>query len=281
MYHWLIYTASLLTQNPDTVLPHVTLKTIVRPHDFFTTDRLGNIYLVNKDVITKYNAQGDSLTQQSYKNYGKIDYVDATQALRTLVFYKEQLLVLTLDNTLSAQNDPVDLTSIGKDQITLVAASIVDNNIWLFDQGTQTLSRVDKTFKDVVSTGNLTNILGYAPVPDFMIEAENKLFMNVPDKGIVVFDMFGTYLKTIPITGLHYFDVNGDKLYYLDKGKIMYYHMLDFITYTLPFGEWKTYSDENGGTSVYKKPIESFGVKKNRLYIEYRNEITVYEIFIE
>jgi hypothetical protein len=274
MYHWLIYTASLFSVSPDTVLPNVHLKTIVKPHDFFTTDKLGNIYLVNKDVITKYNANGDSLSQQSYKTYGKIDFVDATQALRTLVFYREQLLVLTLDNTLSPQNDPVDLTNIGKEQVTLVAASVNDNNIWLFDQAAQTLTRVDKTFKDAVSSGNLTNILGYAPVPDFMIEAENRLYLNVPDKGVIVFDMFGTYIKTIPLINLHYFDVSGDNLYYLEEGKIYYYNMMDFDKKYLPIGYRNVSTGEPGG-------IKAFGIKKNRLYIESEEKINIYEIFLE
>ena len=61
--------------------------------------------------------------------------------------------------------------------------------------------------------------------PDFMIEQNNKLFLNDSTKGIYVFDVYGTYNKTISIKGLTHFQINNDELIYFKGGKMKSYNL--------------------------------------------------------
>ncbi|MFI5142352.1 MAG: hypothetical protein ACHQII_08350, partial [Bacteroidia bacterium] len=59
-----------------------TLFTIKSTSDFFTTDNLGNTYLIKGEEIKKYSQTGDLLKIFSNKTTGKITSLDATNPLR-------------------------------------------------------------------------------------------------------------------------------------------------------------------------------------------------------
>ncbi|MFI5204983.1 MAG: hypothetical protein ACHQF2_10845, partial [Flavobacteriales bacterium] len=205
MINTVVFFSFLLVGTPDS-LPVVkadTLFTIKKAHDFICADKLDNIYVINKDVITRYQSKGDSLLQQSFKKYGDVEAFDATQALRPVIFYAAQSLVITTDNTLSLQNEPVELTQWGFEQCTLLAASNFNDGFWLFDNGSLELVRVDHTFKITNRSGNITTALGQAVQPRSMKEHNSRLFMHIPGMGIAVFDQYANYLKTLPINSLN------------------------------------------------------------------------------
>jgi hypothetical protein len=52
-------------------------------------DAFGNIYVINNDEIIKYNVDGVLQKKFSTKRYGKIDFVDAMNPLKVLVYYKD------------------------------------------------------------------------------------------------------------------------------------------------------------------------------------------------
>ena len=60
-------------------------------------DAFGNVYVINAMQISKYNALGILQKSFSVKRYGKIDFVDASNPLKILVYYKDFQQVLFLD----------------------------------------------------------------------------------------------------------------------------------------------------------------------------------------
>jgi hypothetical protein len=254
----IIYTFSAL---PDTLsaVKADTLFIIKKTHDFISADRLDNIYVINDDVITRYQSNGDSLLQQSFKNFGNVEVFDATQALRPVLFYTSQSLVVTVDNTLSIQNQPIDLTQWQFEQCTLLAASNLNNGFWLFDNGTLELLRTDHTYKIINRSGNISTALNIAAQPQSMKENNNRLYMYIKDVGIAVFDQYANYLKTLPINELTSFEVYGDMIYYVYKGNLYQYDMKNFNT-------WQVTNNAN---------LVSFAVNANRLYLGNGSLITV------
>jgi hypothetical protein len=236
-----------------------TLFTIKKQHDFFYADKLDNVYVIYKDVITRYQSKGDSLLQQSFKKYGDVETFDGTQALRPVIFYPSQSLVITTDNTLSLQNEAIELSEWGFEQITLLAASSFNDGFWLFDNGSLELLRVDHTFKIINRSGNLSTALVQAPQPKSMKEYNNRLYMHIPGTGIAVFDQYANYLKTLPINSLTNFDVYGDYIYYVLNGDLYQYDMLDFTT----------------GQVTTGASLQWFAVSGNRLYLGNSKTITV------
>src|ERR1700739_3471195 len=95
-YIFIFITSSCFAQNKFNLVATIDVQA-----DFFTTDNQSNIYIVKGNELTKYNTSGKLLYKYSNKNLGNIDFVDASNMLRLLVFYKNFLQVVFLDNTLS------------------------------------------------------------------------------------------------------------------------------------------------------------------------------------
>jgi hypothetical protein len=177
-------------------------------------DGLGNSYVVHVDEIRKYNALGIFMKTFSNKRYGKIDDIDVSNPLKILVYYKDFQQVLFLDNQLTPTSNLISLETIGYEQAALVCSSI-NNSFWLYDKQNNELLRFDADLKTLVKTGNLKRILDIDIRPNYMREHNNYLYLNCPQEGILVFDIYGTFYKTIPIKNLKEFNIiNGNVFYY-------------------------------------------------------------------
>jgi hypothetical protein len=210
------------------------LFTIKSTADFFTTDNLGNTYVVKGEEIKKYSQTGDLLKIFSNNTTGKITSIDATNPLRILIFYKDFATILILDDLLSQNGDPMNLLDYGLEQSDVICTSF-NNGIWFFNRQNMELIRLDETFKPVVNTGNLNRLLGTDLKPNFMIEHNGYLYLNNPAEGIFIFDIYGTYYKTIPIKGLPRFQVKDNVMFYFTEGTLKYYNIKDLSKKELSF----------------------------------------------
>lgn len=199
-------------------------------------DAFGNIYVINTNEIIKYNSSGVLQKKFSTKRYGKIDFVDAMNPLKILVYYKDFQQILFLDNQMSASSDMISLESIGHEQTSLVCSSS-NNSFWIYDKQNNELSRFDAELKSLVKTGNLKRILDIDIKPNYMQEHNNYLYLNCPNEGILVFDIYGTFYKTIPLKNLKEFNVvNGDVFYY-DNHSLKQYQAQTFNTIEKQFSD--------------------------------------------
>ena len=205
----------------------------------FTIDRLGGIYLIEKDGIKKYQSTGNLQFEYSLKTLGEISSVDASNALRILVFYRDLNQVVVLDNTLSIQGEAISLEEYNMDQVTLVASSN-NNALWFYDRSNFQLVRTDKQLNELQNTGNLGQILGIELMPNYLVERNGQVYLNNPETGILVFDIYGTYYKTIPLLGLDKFQVTDEGILYADKAGLSYYHFKSLTSspVELPRGDY-------------------------------------------
>lgn len=149
--------------------------------------------------------------------------------LKILVYYKDFQQLIFLDNQMSASSDVISLESIGHEQTSLVCSSS-NNSFWIYDKQNNELSRFDAELKSLVKTGNLKRILDIDIKPNYMQEHNNYLYLNCPNEGILVFDIYGTFYKTIPLKNLKEFNVvNGDVFYY-DNHSLKQYQAQTFNT---------------------------------------------------
>ena len=211
-----------------------TLFTIKIKTDSFTTDNLGNTYVIKGDEIKKYSQTGDLLKIFSNNTTGKIASVDATNPLRILIFYKDFATIILLDDLLSQNGNSMNLLDYGLEQSDLICNSF-NNGIWFFNRQNMELVRLDESFKPVVNTGNLNRLLRTDLKPNFMIEYNGYVYLNNPDEGILAFDIYGTYYKTISVKGLQHFQVKGNVLFYYSEGILKSYDMKDLTQKELPF----------------------------------------------
>jgi len=170
-----------------------------------------------------------------------------------------------LDNQLSERGDRVELDVLGYFQTTAVCRSYNDG-FWIYDQTTFELTRFTEQLEISQQSGNLAQILDFVPQPNYMREYNNWLYLNDPEQGVLVFDWYGSYTKTIPVKGLKKFVIRADKLFYI-TGKLLESYDLQ----TSQFAQM----------SLPRVKIMDFSIFEDNLVIITQNELQVYRIIVQ
>lgn len=227
------------------------LKNIATQADFFTTDNQSNVYTVNANVLTKFDKNGKLLYRYSNKNFGNISFVDASNMLKILVFYKSYLIAVFLDNTLSQNGEPISFDKLGFIQAQL-ACSSNNSSMWIYDQQNLQLIRLDQNLVPTQKTGNLSALLNISMQPDALIEYDNKVYLNNPGTGILIFDIYGTYYKTIPIQDVKQFQPFNGRVFYTKGTDIKAYDLktADEHEFAIPVNKFKNFRLEMGILAV-------------------------------
>ena len=55
----------------------------------------------------------------------------------------------------------------------------------------------------------------------FMKEYQNRLFLSTKGQGILIFDNFGSYIKTYKYEGISFFNFWKDNIYFIEDSKII------------------------------------------------------------
>ncbi|MBA2610325.1 MAG: hypothetical protein H0U95_00035 [Bacteroidetes bacterium] len=229
--------------------------------DYFTTDNIGNIYTVKEDELIKYLASGKMFARYSNLKLGRIATVDATNPLKLLLYYRDFQQIVFLDNQLTTNSEPISLESLGYEQTDLVCAG-ANNSFWIYNKQNNELIRFNEVSKKIASTGNLKQILQADLKPNFMKEHNGYLFLNSPETGIYVFDIFGTFSKIISLKNLKQFEVNEDIIYY-QKDSI-------YCSYN-----YKLFEEACKGLKGYKNASEA-KYSNSRIYVGYKDSLVVY-----
>ena len=100
-------------------------------------------------------------------------------------------------------------------------ASSYNNGLWVFDQLSFSLVRLDDRLQETNRTGSLLQLLGEAIEPIQLIEGKQWLYLLDKKLGIYVFDLFGTYYKRIPVLNIEHLDVTNG-IVFAQKGSELY-----------------------------------------------------------
>jgi hypothetical protein len=188
-------------------------------------DVLGNHYLIGNTRIEMFDDNGKKKYEYNSSISDRIYSVDISRALRPLVYFKEQGRVDYLDNTLSLQNNSIDLFSLPFDRIGAVAAS-VDNHIWIYDEARNEVFRLDESLNVISSSGNLGNWLPMGMEEVIMHEDRDRLYLADAETGIVMFDLYGNFVAQLITKPIDDFFLGDGGIYFLsDKGWFFYHHL--------------------------------------------------------
>lgn len=235
--------------------------TIIRgDFDFFHVDMIGNVYTIKGDVINKFNSYGDTLFTQSIKFFGEITALDVGQSFKPVLFFRDQQALVYLDNTLS-KNSEIALEEKNLYLVELVALSYSQNTTWMFDQSNSALIKMDVNLNEVARIDNLAQQLNQEIHPTFLQEFNDKLYMNNPEEGILVFDLFGTFLNILPIKNATYMDVDNNNVYYVKDNQLNVYNQKTF---------------EETKIEVPVDSLKGFGVSKNKFYFHDQDGVKIF-----
>lgn len=202
---------------------------------FFTVDKLQQIYVVNnQNDLVKYTAEGKEQFRYNNNKLGTLNFVDATNPFNLLLFYADFRTLISLDRNL-VETGSFDLYDLDVNEIKAIAQSS-DNNIWLYDDIRFKLKKIKRTGDVLVESDDLSLLMGRTIAPNFILERDNYVYVNDPTVGILVFDVFGKYLKTLDFIGIQQFQVINKQLFYKEKQLFNVFHLQSLLnrTITLP-----------------------------------------------
>ncbi len=189
------------------------------PSSHFYTDHLENIYFIDGHRIIRINAATGRRVEYSSLPSGPVTSADVSNPLQLLLFYRDFNLALFLDNNLSPLRSALNFSDLGIEQAVLACAS-GRGGLWVFSDREHRLVYFDQQLRDTHRSIIISHITGGSEKPVYMTESQNCLFLHIPRKGILVFDRYASYLRTVPYSGPDRFQVAGNRIIWFDEGRL-------------------------------------------------------------
>ncbi len=259
-----IITAILLVCAAGIALAQGPLKTIPTDHArSITTDELGNVYLVRQDnALIRYNSDGDSTGNFRSIQNGDLEWIDASNPLRILLYYPSFSKLILLDRMLTVKNE-LDLKKLSIFNAPAVGMS-ADGRIWVYDFVNARLKKIDDQL-NVINTGNdMRQESGTVPKPTALLERDTKVYLCDPGNGIYTFDRFASYLNTLEIKGVKQLQAFGPQLIYRDNDSLKSYDLKTLSLKTIPLPP--------------QPDFISARIERNRLYLLFNDKLEIYKM---
>ncbi len=220
---------------------------------WMATDKLQQLYVVTTaNEVIKYLANGQEQYRFSNNILGALTHLDATDPFNLLLYYFDYQTVVLLDRTLNKTAE-YKLTNAGFAQVRTVGTSN-DGAIWVYDEAAFRLYKIDRQAKILHESPDLSLLLGQAPQPTQLLARDNWVYMSDPQLGILVFDNFGQYAKTLDIKGVSQFQIIDNRLVFREGAQLQIADLQSFQYGTMALPE----------AAVNAAQVL---VHKNRLYI--------------
>ncbi len=214
----------------------ILTKTIPGEFTYFTADNLDNVYLINSsNQLKKINAKGDSVgIFNDVRKYGKLNFIDATNPLKLLLYYENFSTIVVLDRFLNKLN-AINLRRQNIFKVKTIATSY-DNKIWLFDEGDGKLKKIDDNGDVLNETVDFRQIFDTLPSPTKIIDRDGFVYLYDTTKGFYIFDYYGALKNTIPFSNWKNVDVIGKDLYGFGDSSLYQYpiNSLNLKEFMLP-----------------------------------------------
>ncbi|MBS1763853.1 MAG: hypothetical protein JSS90_02675 [Bacteroidetes bacterium] len=186
----------------------------------FSMDNLGNIYAVEDGNIIKADTSGRIIQTYSNRAAGTFDVIDAANPLRILAYSKEFSIIFFFDNKLSVQST-VNLREQFMYDVSAVASGISDG-FWLYDNIQNRLFKYNYLLKNTAQSQPF-NLLVNDPLKIGDI-AENSRWLVCHNQGVgfMLFDRFGSYVKTWRAPDATAFMILENTMVYFEKGDLVF-----------------------------------------------------------
>ena len=211
-------------------------------YNYLNVDVLDNIYLITTgNQLKKLNSNGDSVAVfNDVKKYGNPSYIDVSNPLKILVYYKSFSTVVILDRLLSTRTT-INFRKQNIFSVKSIATSY-DNNIWLFDEQDYKLKKIDDDGKLLQESTDMRLLVDSAPSPMKIIDSDNLVYLYDEKKGFYIFDYYGALKNRLPFLNWRNTAIARNKMYGFSDNTLYSYEVnsFDLKKYQLP-GFFKNY----------------------------------------
>jgi len=188
------------------------LQTIPINSTYLTTDNLQNNYVATSEgKIIKFDKKGIPQFEYNNNRLGRVGKIAVKNPLNILVYYPDLAVIIILDRTLSVikELNLYDLDILAPKGIALAN----DNNIWVYDEITAVLKKLNPEGKTLFESRNLNQLVQKQLNPSFLQEKNNEIYLSDTNNGLFIFDAFGQLKQTIPIKGIDEFQVLDQQIF--------------------------------------------------------------------
>lgn len=198
---------------------------------FATVDRPGELYIVTrKGQVQRFDVNGKLLSV--YKNNPSPTLFDPRDGARLFAYFREDQHYVFLNPSFDVTaSHALDSSFVIEPWLVCVSG---DHNLWVLDAADKSLKRINVAASSVDVD---------VKIPDqqakdiseltFMREYQGFLFLLNKEKGILIFNSMGKWLKTIERPALSYFNFMGEELYYPEAGRIKLFNLFTAETRTI------------------------------------------------
>lgn len=227
-------------------------------------DKMQQLYLIKDEhSLQKFSKEGVLLYEYNENSLGSIGFVDVSNPFRLMVFYQDFATLVFLDRTLS-EISRLDLSEFDIAQAQAFATAS-DNNIWFFDNNSYTLKKISSQNELLLESQDMNLLLPEDINANRLVESGNRVYLNAPEVGLLVFDIFGNYIKTIDIKDLDYIQVYEGQLFYVKDKKFNSYHLFSFLESSL-------------GLPMLRENKRQVCISQELIYIRYPDNIEIYAV---
>jgi len=183
---------TLFLEEPIQVItiPDLDLVSFDTKDQLFISSKNGDIY--------QFNSAGKSINRYSPERQGRLQQLEASWTVNIFSFSADLQEYRILDRFLN----PLASKGFQFSDISLAKAATLGNNniIWVWDESDLSLKTLDYLRNLVTQSQPLNLILNSSKLEVLEIrEFKNRLFMNVAEEGIFMFDNQGNFLQKIDL----------------------------------------------------------------------------------
>ena len=241
------------------------LKKIEYPTSSFAVDNLGELYIIDiNNQLKKFDEKGDSVgVFNEVTKYGKLTYVEAQNPWKTILFYQNYSTIVLLDKYLNVITS-IDLRQQNIFQVHAATTSY-DNYIWLYDEQENKLKKIDDTGNELFESVDFRLLFDSVPLPRKIIDNGGLVYLYDPDKGLYIFDYYGTFKSRLPFKGWTNIAVIDKNVYGFNKNYI--------YKYTPPLPDVKSYL-----LSPQLQNNDDIKVSNHQLYVLKNQQLRIYSL---
>lgn len=191
----------------------------------WTVDMLGNTYVSTHEVLNKYDSTGTLKFSQSIKSLGHIAGLQAINTMKLVAFSEEQQTVCFFDNTVTLNEECLDLSTYSIGLATNFCISSQPDKVWVIDQLNNTLLQIN--FRLVGNYQEVKNIRGILNMSGIiaMKEVNNTLYIFDTNYKLYQFDSYGTLVNVFQMDPAIDFNMRGSDCILLQPDRLIFYNL--------------------------------------------------------
>ena len=228
----------------------------------FEIDNLENIYSLNNNTLIKKDILNSKDIFYTNNFLGNPTILDISNPLRVILFYKNSNSIVFLNNQLEEISSPITLDNIHIYNPSLVCASKY-GGFWIYDTSLDRIQYINKALEIEIETQNIEPLINEFTPPNYLKEIYNKIFLNIPEKGILLFNQNGIFIEKIPVLTNSIIQIENNKIYYLVTDQLGIYNLISNNNYINPLPPFKN---------------SDIKIQNNKLYIFSGDTLSIYKI---